>query len=331
MDNPYRKSKKLKKVLSSLRRSVRLLTMLSCIGMFLVLVAGTIVTKLDAGRGCGDDWPLCNGKFIPAYTLESLIEYNHRFISGIVGILVLLTFIVVRRHLKARTDAVFYAGSALTLTVVQALLGAMAVKWPQSDAVLALHFGISLLAFTSTLLLVLAVRRQNDQPAMDTRYTLGYRTLVWGTIVYCYIVVYLGAYVRHTESFGGCIGWPLCNGQLIPELSGGTGIVFIHRVAALIIFIMIAILTWLTMRRPGMPVHMRKAAVTACAAVLMQIISGALVTAALSNEDLYVFTALIHTVIISALFSVLCYMGIEVWRSEKAVVTGRAETRTSMD
>src|SRR5690606_691490 len=98
--------------------------------MFLVLVAGTMVTKMDAGRGCGDDWPLCNGKFIPAYTLESFLEYNHRLISGIVGILVVAAFVVVWRYLREHKEAVFYAASALFFTIFQAILGAMAVKWP---------------------------------------------------------------------------------------------------------------------------------------------------------------------------------------------------------
>ena len=138
-----------------MKRYVKLLTVLTCIGMLLVLIAGVLVTKMDAGRGCGDDWPLCNGKFIPAYTLESLIEYNHRLISGIVGILVLITFVAVLRSMKERRDAIFYASSALIFTVVQAILGAMAVVWPQSDPVLALHFGISLIAFASTMLLVI--------------------------------------------------------------------------------------------------------------------------------------------------------------------------------
>ncbi|UUZ84020.1 COX15/CtaA family protein [Paenibacillus sp. P26] len=55
---------------------------------------------------------------------------------------------------------------------------------------------------------------------------------VWVSLVYTYVVVYLGAFVRHTESLGGCIGWPLCNGEVIPDLHGATAIVFTHRVAA---------------------------------------------------------------------------------------------------
>jgi len=299
-----------------LKRSVSLVTLLSCIGMFLVLLAGTIVTKTDSGRGCGDDWPLCNGKFIPAYTLESMIEWSHRFVSGIVGILVVAAFVLVWRHMKSRKDAVFYAAMALAFTIIQAILGAMAVVWPQSDAVLAIHFGISLIAFASTLLLVVAVRRKSDQlPIVTGVYSAGYRALNYFSVIFCYIVVYLGAYVRHTESFGGCPDWPLCNGQIIPELSGPTGIAFAHRVAALIMFILIVWLYVWTMRIKSMPGYMQTAAKVALLSVILQVLSGGLVTFALSDEDIFIFTALLHNMIIGALFSVQCYMAIEVWRS----------------
>lgn len=299
-----------------LKHSVRLISLLSCIGMFLVLLAGTIVTKTGSGRGCGDDWPLCNGKFIPAYTLESMIEWSHRFISGVVGILVVAAFVLVWRHMKSRKDAVFYATTALAFTIIQAILGAMAVMWPQSDAVLAIHFGISLIAFASTLLLVVAVRRRTDQPPIVTGvYSAGYRALIYASVVFCYIVVYLGAYVRHTESFGGCPDWPLCNGQLIPELTGATGIAFVHRLAALLMLILIVWLYLWTMRIKTMPGYMQTAGKVALISIILQVLSGGLVTFALGDENIFIFTALIHTVIIGALFSVQCYMAIEVWRS----------------
>lgn len=304
-----------------MKRSVNIVTILSCIGMFLVLVAGVVVTKLDAGRGCGYDWPLCNGKFVPAYTLESILEFNHRFITGIVGIIVVAAFILVWRYVRDNKEAVFYATTALFFTVFQALLGAAAVKWPQSDAVLALHFGFSLIAFASTLLLVIAVRRAGGQAVLPQRYASGYQTLVWVTIIFCYIVVYLGAFVRHSEAFAGCLGWPLCNGKLIPELTGATAIVFTHRLSALIILILISVLTWKTYRDRMIPDHMRRASRWALFSVILQVLSGAVVTLTLSNADVYVFMALIHTMIIAVLFSVLCYMTVEVWKGNRIRVT----------
>lgn len=300
-----------------MRLTLKWLTIVTCLGMFLVLIAGILVTKTESGRGCGDDWPLCNGKFIPAYTLESIIEYSHRAISGIVGILVLLTFIGIYRKFGRRSEPYVYAGGALVFTVVQAILGAMAVVWEQSSAVMALHFGFSLLAFTFTLLLVLRVWRHTEETLSKNikgKVQPYYRNLVWFVTIYTYVVVYIGAYVRHTDSSGGCSGWPLCNGEVIPELLGSTGIAFIHRVAAMLVFLLILWIAILGKRQYSKIPEIGTMSMFALILTILQVLSGAWVTMVLSSETMYIWAGLIHTMIIAALFAVLSYMCIRAWQ-----------------
>lgn len=201
------------------------------------------MTKTGSGRGCGDDWPLCNGKFVPAYTLESLIEYSHRFVTGIVGIIVVVTFWHTWRYLRHHREAAAYAGGTLLFTIIQALMGAAAVKWPQQPAVMALHFGISLLAVASSMLLVAWCYRvdKKTEPASSRHLPKWISIAAWGIWIYCYGVVYLGAYIRHTGTEGACMGWPLCNGELIPYLYGASGIVFAHRAAAAVLLLLLRI------------------------------------------------------------------------------------------
>ncbi len=300
----------------------RLLTLLTCIGMFLVLIAGVLVTNTDSGRGCGSDWPLCNGRFVPAYTVESLVEYSHRMISGLVGLLVGATFLVTRFWKPARRkENMLYAGGALLFTVMQAILGAMAVVWEQSSLVLALHFGISLFAFTCTWLLYTLAKRQTKENIASTAANVGldkplsplpkalFRSVV-AVLVYCYGVVYLGAYIRHTSSGGACEGWPLCNGDVVPEFSGSTAIAFAHRIAALLLLVLVAILVGYVRKTAGKQSELASIANKALALVIMQVFSGGLLSLTLSNEDVYIFTGLLHTVIISALFSMLVLLTI---------------------
>jgi cytochrome c oxidase assembly protein subunit 15 len=291
--------------------------------MFLVLVNGALVTKTESGRGCGDDWPLCNGKFIPAYTVESMIEYSHRFVSGIVGLLVLFAALALYRYAKSNRDARearFFAYGALFFTVLQAVLGAFAVKWEQSSLVMALHFGISMLAFACTLMVPVLLRRTENGNTADKasglllRVSRPYRNFVWLVTFYSYVVVYLGAYVRHTESSGGCTGWPLCNGEVIPELSGAAGAVFIHRFAALLLLIAAAALLIVTLKRYGSNRELVQLAVAGMILLIFQILSGALVVAALGMEDVFLFASMLHTVIIAGLFGVFFYMSFRVWQ-----------------
>ncbi|MCM3342554.1 COX15/CtaA family protein [Paenibacillus sp. MER TA 81-3] len=296
----------------------RLLAWTSFIGMFLVMLAGALVTKTGSGRGCGDDWPLCNGEFVPAYTLESLIEYSHRMVTGIVGIVVLVTFLYTWRYLRHHQEALWYAGGTLLFTIVQALMGAAAVKWPQQPAVMALHFGISLLAVASTLLLVVwNCRMKNEaEHASSSQIPKVIYPIAWGIWFYCYGVIYLGAYIRHTGTDGGCMGWPLCNGQLIPYMSGASGIVFAHRAAAAVLLILIAAF-YLIVRRcksKDQSFELRTGTVYALVLVIGQIGSGGLLTATINNENIYLFASLLHNVLATVLFCVLTDTAIRSWK-----------------
>lgn len=321
-------------------RWIKILSTASAIGMFIVLLMGALVTKTESGRGCGDDWPLCNGKFIPSYTIESLIEYSHRFVTGLEGLLVLATFIGVLRYVK-RKDARWYATIALAFTVIQALMGAAAVLWPQSSPVLALHFGISLVAVASSALLAIVMWNPDAVPqtfqeaasarsgaAKKTTYIAppaGLRAAVWLTTIYSVVVVYIGAYVKHTDSGGACSGFPLCNGELVPELSGGTGAIFWHRVAAVVLVAMIIMLVVMT-RRTGMLPELAKWTRWCIYFVLLQGLSGVLVTYAMGTEW-YLLMALMHTVWIAGLFSVLCFLSVRMIQLNPDRTHGSAYSR----
>ncbi|WP_243735019.1 COX15/CtaA family protein [Paenibacillus turpanensis] len=295
-----------------MKRTISWLSNLTFIGMFIVVLMGAVVTNTESGMGCGDDWPLCNGRFVPAYTIESLIEYTHRLTTGIIGLLVLATTIAVFVGLKHRKDAKWYIGSTFFFTFLQAILGALAVVKPQSSAVMALHFGFSLTAFASTYLLAMAVREEFNSTSkttfggMPTVFSSEFRYLSWFTAVFSYVVVYLGAFVKHTSSIGGCTGWPLCNGELIPDLQGATAIVFVHRLAAAVLFILVLRLAYLARGQGGV---IRTVGAWAAYLVSLQVISGALLVFSVEREW-YLFSILLHVVVVSALFAVLAYISL---------------------
>jgi len=295
----------------------RILANLSCIGMLLVLLAGALVTNTDSGRGCGDDWPLCNGKFVPAYTVESLIEYSHRAVSGLEGIIVTAVFVMIYRKYKREQDKSLrepmqYAWYALLFTIIQALMGAAAVLWPQSPPIMAIHFGISLIAFAATLLLVIWCYR--DKRGVAEKAVFPRKLMPWALAasIYCYVVVYLGAFIRHTESAGGCLGWPLCNGEVIPEMSGATGIAFIHRVGAAVLGIVLIALYFYIKRLTGNS-SLTRTSLAIVILVLAQVLSGAWLVNSIGSDNWFLFTSLLHNLIIVALFGMLVDLVIRSW------------------
>lgn len=294
------------------------LSYITCLVMFLALLGGAVVTKTGSGLECGNEWPLCHGKLIPAYTVGSLIEYTHRLFSGLAGLMSLASMFAFWRYARKRRDLLTYALLTLIFVVVQGGMGALAVIKSQSAAVMALHMGFSLIAFASSLMLALGARRINlsgeENSTAEPKVSRGFRNLTWFTALYSYMVVYIGAYVSHTDSQGGCSGWPLCNGEWIPELSGGVGIVFIHRIAAALLFLLTAILGHLAFWKYKELPELRALGVAAVLLCLMQVFSGAAVVHTLYNERLYIFTALSHILLIAGLFGVLCYMSVRVWQ-----------------
>lgn len=117
-----------------------------------------------SGDGCGDTWPLCNGRLIPeAEQNKTWVEFSHRLTSGLFGLLVIYLFWVARR-LFAKAEGVRKAVLAtLIFTITEALLGAKLVLFglvgsndsPFRLAIMGLHQVNSLLLSGSVALVVL--------------------------------------------------------------------------------------------------------------------------------------------------------------------------------
>lgn len=301
-------------------KQLKWLSYASCFVMFLATLGGSVVTKTESGLGCGNEWPLCHGKFVPAHTIASLIEYSHRAVSGAAGLLSLAAFIAFWMYRKNRKDLQLYSFLSLVFVMVQAFMGAMAVIYPTSAPVMALHFGFSLIAFASAIMLVLGIREEEAGEKRDKvsipqrKVSRGFRNLTWCATAYTYVVVYIGAYVSHTDSAGGCSGWPLCNNELIPEMSGGVGIAFTHRVAAALLFILIAIVGHIAYWKHPEHQEIRKLGIAATVLVVIQVFTGASIVFTLTNYEVYLFTSLAHIIVLAALFGVLCYLSVRTWQ-----------------
>lgn len=125
----------------------------------LVIVWGGAVTATGSGNGCGDHWPLCDGRLVVHHPqLTTIIEYAHRISSGlflflVLGLMIWTLLVTERRHL-ARILSVL----SLIFTINEALLGAGLVLFGYTDnresLTRTLYFALH---FTNTFLLLAAV------------------------------------------------------------------------------------------------------------------------------------------------------------------------------
>ncbi len=259
-------------------RWLRIVSILATVAVLIVVLMGALVTNTGSAYGCGNNWPLCNGQVIPtARAHQTWIEFSHRVVSGIAAILVVVTAIWSWIRLKRVKEIRFLAIASVFFIFLQAFLGMGAVVWGQSSIVLALHFGISLLSFSSNLLLAFIVCEETLPGAKRIVPMIG-SGMNWNFIllsIYSYILIYSGAFVRHTESSLGCRDFPLCNGKVLPEpLVSKAGVQYLHRVLALILVIWLIGTLIRCLRhyrnRPGLAVILFIALIL----VLLQAVSG---------------------------------------------------------
>ncbi|OYD09768.1 COX15/CtaA family protein [Paludifilum halophilum] len=305
-----------------MNRWLRGLSVLGVIGNFMILIQGALVTKTGSGDGCGNTWPFCHGEVFPTYnTLELWIEYSHRIVSGAVGLIVAVLSVWAWRAYRDNRTVKFLSFNSVFFIVLQGLMGAAAVVFGQSKAVLALHFGLSLLSFAAVALLsvvLFQLAKNMESPGYKgSRQPVSRRLKygIYGLAVYTYLVVYTGAYVRHTGSSMGCSTWPLCGDTFWPGLETQAGIQMTHRFFAGFLFLLTLWLLWTVKKNYPHRRDLWKGSLVAFILTFLQVISGGLVV--LTGLELMI--ALLHTTLIAAFFAALCYLCLQIgkpWQSD---------------
>ena len=298
------------------RKYIRWLSVLTTVVMFIVLLQGSLVTNTGSQAGCGNSWPLCKGQFIPQFALSTAIEFAHRVTVAPATILIILLTIGVLVYWRQRLEIRILAPAMFVFLVAQALLGAAAVMWPESPEALALHLGVSLISFASVMLTMffLYEQRNGSEKLRDRRLARGFFALVWGLLVYTYIVVYIGAYVRQSGSELACMDWPLCNGQVIPRFTTPVAILFTHRVAALVLTLGVgAMFLWARRMRKARP-DLYWGSLVALLLVVAQALEGAFVV----YSRLDIFSTLGHSAFVSLFFGAMCYLAMHTLRRPQA-------------
>lgn len=299
-----------------LNKALKWFSVLTTFGMLLILLGGALVTKTESGMGCGRSWPLCNGEFIPTdITLALVIELAHRVVSGVVGMMVLILSVWSWKVIGHIRETKFLSALSFFFLVLQGLIGAAAVVWGQSDFVLALHFGISLISFAAVLLLTLLIYEIDKR--FEAHKLIIDQTLkkhIIGVSIYSYMVVYTGALVRHVNASLVCRDWPFCiNSSIGLPTNFYEWVQMGHRLAAGFIFLWIGYITYLAYKNYRHEKVIVWGWTIAFILVSLQVLTGALIVITRLNLGI----ALAHAFFISCLFGVLSYFILLVTRSKK--------------
>lgn len=252
---------------------------------FDLIMFGAFTRLTDSGLGC-PDWPGCYGHANPLQAIEHIraaevlmpngpvtvmkawIEMIHRYFAMGVGVLIITMMIIAWRGWlqSQRQDRSFnpgYPTFLLFFVCLQGAFGAWTVTLKLQPVIVTIHLllGIGLLAA-----LVWQGTRLNEAvPAVVPR---GLRAVALAGLIALFVQIALGGWVSTNYAALACLDYPLCNGQLIPDMDFEHGfslwrelgktsagdylpfpaLVAIHWTHRMFAWVVIAILLWLALR-----------------------------------------------------------------------------------
>jgi protoheme IX farnesyltransferase len=230
------------------------LTLATAVATFLLITWGAIVRVTDSGLGC-PDWPLCYGGLLPPVNdPKAWIEWFHRSLAALVGLLVFAVLIVALRHHRQRSIVV-PAVLAVVFTGFQAYLGKVTVESGNSGDSVTAHLAMAMVVLASLVYIALRVRYPARLPTggAPQRFTL----LAAFAALAVYALLLFGSHVTATGSaliFGSA--WPLFpNGALLPTFDPDPAVAalqaahVLHRVVAVVVGVIVLVTAWVAWRR----------------------------------------------------------------------------------
>jgi cytochrome c oxidase assembly protein subunit 15 len=304
---------------------MRIFAIITSIGAYMMILLGVLVTTTGSGQGCGNSWPFCHGQIIPGVlTIAGVIEYSHRVMSSADGFLVLVlticAWLIYRKDFRVK----LFAFMSLLFVLLQGALGALTVMYEGTfvlNWLLSVHFGLSLIAFASVILLTIRLFQVGkEQEGRLEKTSSGIPSLqfpVWGLAVYTYIVVYTGALVAHTGAVASC-GYqiPGCGSTYFPSFTSLAGIQVLHRYVAGLLWLLVLCLLVAVVRYYRKHRDIVRGSWWAFILITLQAVSG-MINVLTSGQLL---AALLHTTLIAIFFSVLCFLCMQVgwpWNRNK--------------
>jgi cytochrome c oxidase assembly protein subunit 15 len=240
-------------------RSVRVATRSVAVSVFLLLVAGALVTSTGSGLAV-PDWPLSYGKLMPPMVGGILYEHGHRMIAATVATMVGLQILLLGFGRTDRTTFRLGLG-AFGAILAQAVLGGLTVLFLLPPAISSAHAGLAQIVFALTATIALRTslfwsRFTGEAPRAGTPPEALARAsrLAPLAAVATYVQILLGAIVRHTGAGLAIPDWPLSFGGVVPTGAqwAGQGVLahFAHRTFAWVV-VGLVVAAALALRRIG--------------------------------------------------------------------------------
>jgi heme A synthase len=224
----------------------RRLAVLTAIFAYLQIALGGLVRVSGSGLGC-PDWPLCHGRAYPPADLHAIIEYSHRAVGSVTGVLIIATVVLAWVVYRTRRPIVAWLATASLIGVVgEGVLGAVVVANELSPWLVVVHLGLAMMILG--FLVATAVMAGPPSAGVADR---SFRRLAAFAAGATYVLLLTGSTVVASNADNACHSWPLCGGGLTPDFNGANAFTMLHRGSVLLVGILIVYVLVVAIRRWG--------------------------------------------------------------------------------
>ena len=198
-------------------RALPYLALAALVASIIQVTLGGVVRVTGSGLGC-PDWPLCDGRVIPVFERTALVEFSHRIVATVVGLLTLGVAVLAWRRYRDDSRIVIPGLVGAVLVLVAALLGAAVVLTELAWWVRLVHLGVAEGVVACMAVVTLVAWRTGRTPGPEAQ-PAGNRLdlLIPVSVVGAFIVILSGSYMVGYGAGSSCGTWPLCRGSLLPE------------------------------------------------------------------------------------------------------------------
>ncbi len=220
---------------------IRHLLTVTVAAVYVLVVLGGVVRATGASLAC-PDWPLCGDSILPPLERLVLIEYAHRVLAALVGVLVLASAGVALWRHRHRRALVVGAVAAVPLVVAQALIGREAVEQEMPAPLRAAHLAMALLTLASLIMATVDAWHM-----YRSRWVVGPVVAALGVLA----LNLMGSFVANLGAGLAYGDWPLFGGKLVPSSHHLGQLHYAHRLFAAALGIGLVALVWHVRRYGG--------------------------------------------------------------------------------
>ncbi|MCH7647539.1 MAG: COX15/CtaA family protein [Thaumarchaeota archaeon] len=139
---------------------LKYLSLTTLIVLYSLMFIGGYISAAGLGLTC-PDWPFCPSGIFPDE--QYFIEWTHRFIAAITGILVIATTIGCWLTKNSESKIKLTSTLAAIFVITQITLGALVIDLKLHAVLVSIHLGIGILLFAMVLLTTLFAFRLNKK------------------------------------------------------------------------------------------------------------------------------------------------------------------------